>query len=79
MDKVLNTARKHLLVKKSDEESNFFYMGKFDIIDKYQDQKKNNKGQLKPICKLKFKLHNAVREDLLKYLKSNLMTEENIK
>lgn len=79
MDKVLNTPRKHLLVKKSDEESNFFYMGKFDIIDKYQDQKKNNKGQLKPICKLKFKLHNAVREDLLKYLKNNLMTEENIK
>ena len=79
MDKVLNTPRKHLLVKKSDEESNFFYMGKFDIIDKYQAQKKNNKGQLKPICKLKFKLHNAVREDLLKYLKSNLMSEENIK
>ena len=30
---VVNTKRKHLLVKKSDAESNFYYMGEFDIVD----------------------------------------------
>lgn len=70
MDKVLNAPRKHLLVQKTDAENNFFYMGEFDIIDVHQDQKKNNSGVLKPICKLKFKMHTAVREDLLRYLQS---------
>lgn len=76
MDKVMNAPRKHLLVKKSDAENNFFYMGEFDIVDVYEDQKKNNKGLLKPICKLKFKMHTAVREDVLKYLQSGNSLEE---
>lgn len=76
MDKVLNTPRKHLLVQKTDAENNFFYMGEFDIVEAYEDQKKNNKGILKPICKLKFKMHTAVREDLLRYLQSGKTAEE---
>ena len=76
MDKVLNTPRKHLLVQKTDAENNFFYMGEFDIVDAYEDQKKNNKGVLKPICKLKFRMHTAVREDLLRYLQSKNVTED---
>lgn len=76
MDKVLNTPRKHLLVQKTDAENNFFYMGEFDIMDAFEDQKKNNMGVLKPICKLKFKMHTAVREDLLRYLQSGNTAEE---
>lgn len=76
MDKVLNAPRKHLFVQKTDVENNFFYMGEFDIMDAYQDQKKNNSGVLKPICKLKFRMHTAVREDLLRYLQSGNIAEE---
>lgn len=76
MDKVLNTPRKHLLVQKTDAENNFFYMGEFDIVDYYEDEKKDNRGILKPICKLKFRMHTAVREDLLRYLQSGKTAEE---
>ena len=78
MDKVLNTPRKHLLIQKTDAENNFFYMGEFDVIDAYEDKKKNNRGIYKPICKLKFKMHTAVREDLLRYLQCGNMLEEEI-
>lgn len=70
MKKVLNAKRKHLFVQKNDSENNFFYMGEFDVLDVYEDTKMNNSGVLKPICKLKFKMRTAVREDLLRYLKS---------
>jgi len=76
MDKVLNSSRKHLLVQKTDAENNFFYMGEFDVVDAYEDQKKNNSGIMKPICKLKFKMHTAVREDLLRYFQSSNVVEE---
>lgn len=76
MDKVLNTPRKHLLVQKTDAENNFFYMGEFDVVDVYEDQKKNNSGVMKPICKLKFQMHTAVREDILHYLQSRVTAEE---
>lgn len=33
MQDVLGAARKHLLVKKSDAETNFYYMGQFDIVE----------------------------------------------
>ncbi len=78
MNKVLNTPRKHLLVQKTDAENNFFYMGEFDIIDAFEDQKKSNRGVLKPICKLRFKMHTAVREDLLRYLQSGNTAEEKV-
>ncbi len=70
MDKVLNTPRKHLLVQKTDAENNFFYMGEFDVMEAHQAQKKNNSGAFKPICKLKFHMRTAVREDILRYLQS---------
>lgn len=76
MDKVLNSSRKHLLVQKTDAENNFFYMGEFDVVDVFEDQKKNNSGIMKPICKLKFKMHTAVREDLLRYFQSSNAVEE---
>lgn len=78
MDKVLNTPRKHLLVQKTDAENNFFYMGEFDILEVSEDKKKNNKGIFKPICKLKFKMHTAVREDLLRYLQSRNTKDEKV-
>lgn len=45
-------------------------MGEFDVLEAHEAEKKNNRGVLKPICKLKFKMQTAVREDLLRYLQS---------
>lgn len=72
MKEVMTAPRKHLLVKKSDAESNFYYMGTFDIIDAKEDRKEDNKGNLKPISKVIAKMHHPVRDDLLCYLQSNL-------
>ena len=72
MKEVMTAPRKHLLVKKSDAESNFYYMGTFDIIDVREDRKEDNKGNLKPISKVIAKMHQPVRDDLLCYLQSNI-------
>lgn len=75
MKKVLSAPRKHLLVKKSDAETNFYYMGQFDVIESVNSEKEDNKGKMKPIAKVKMKMHNPVREDLLRYLQSNISKE----
>ena len=36
----------------------------------------DNHGKMKDITKVTMKMHQAVREDLLKYLESNLPDEE---
>ena len=75
MQKVLTASRKHLLVKKSDAESSFYYMGQFDIIESVDSQKEDNSGKMKPIAKVTMKMHHPVREDLLRYLQSNISKE----
>ena len=75
MQKVLTAPRKHLLVKKSDAESSFYYMGQFDIIESVDSQKEDNSGKMKPIAKVTMKMHHPVREDLLRYLQSNISKE----
>ena len=75
MQKVLTAPRKHLLVKKSDAESSFYYMGQFDIIESLDSQKEDNSGKMKPIAKVTMKMHHPVREDLLRYLQSNISKE----
>lgn len=72
MKDVITAPRKHLFVKKSDAESNFYYMGTFDIIDAKEACKEDNKGKLKPISKVVAKMHHPVRDDLLCYLQSNI-------
>lgn len=62
---VVNTKRKHLLVKKSDAESNFYYMGEFDIVDVRAARKRDNNGKERDITKFEMKMHHPVREDLL--------------
>lgn len=58
-----------LFVKKSDGEgTDFYYMGKVDVIELREAEKKDNKGNMKPITKFKFKLKNEVREDIFDYL-----------
>lgn len=76
MKDVLGAERKHLLVKKSDAETSFYYMGTFDIVDVTGDKKKDNNGRWKDISKVTVKMHHAVREDLLRYLESKIITEE---
>lgn len=72
---VLNAPRKHLFVKKSDAEASFYYMGQFDVIDAVPARKEDNKGKKRDITKFRMKMHHAVREDLLRYLQSNIKDE----
>ena len=73
---VVEAKRKHLLVKKSNAETNFYYIGQFDIVDIKPAKKKDNTGRERDITKFKMKMHHAVRDDLLRYLQSNIMTSE---
>lgn len=75
MHEVTDATRKHLFVKKSDAESSFYYMGTFDVIETKGDKKLDNNGRLRDITKVTMRMHHAVREDLLKYLESNLQEE----
>lgn len=75
---VIIAPRKHLLVKKSDAKSNFYYMGQFDIIEAKNSTKEDNKGRIQPITKVTMKMHHPVREDLLRYLQSNIRSEEHV-
>lgn len=76
MQDVIQAKRKHLLVKKSDAETNFYYMGTFDIISYTGSTKKDNNGKERDITKVTMKMHQAVREDILRYLESSIKEEE---
>lgn len=78
MQSVITAKRKHLFVKKSDAESSFYYMGQFDIMDMKDAEKENNKGKKEVICKVRVKMRHPVRDDLLRYLQSNITMEETI-
>ncbi len=73
---VMTARRKHLLVKKSDAETDFYYVGQFEIIDAKPARKNDNYGKERDIAKFQMKMHHAVREDLLRYLQSNIKKEE---
>ena len=75
MEDVCTAKRKHLFVKKSDAESNFYYMGLFDIREVKADTKKDNNGKDRDIAKVKMRMKHAVRDDLLRYLQSSIETE----
>ena len=72
MKDVLEAQRKHLFVKKSDAETSFYYMGQFDVLEARNAHKEDNRGRMQPITKVTMKMHHAVREDLLRYLQSNI-------
>lgn len=78
MEEVITAPRKHLLVKKSAAETNFYYMGLFDVIEAKADKKKDNNDRERDIAKVKMKMRHAVRDDLLRYLQSSIKekTEE---
>ncbi len=76
MKDVTEAGRRHLLVKKSDAESSFYYMGTFDIAGISGAKKKDNHGIEKDITKVVMRMHYAVRDDLLSYLESNVKTED---
>jgi len=73
---VMTARHKHLFAKKSDAETDFYYMGQFDIIEVTPAQKKDNSGKERAIAKFQMKMHHAVREDLLRYLQSKIKVEE---
>ena len=76
VEDVVSAPRKHLLVKKSDSEMNFYYMGQFDVIEVRAAKKKDNNGKERDIAKFQMKMHHAVREDLLRYLQSSIKGSE---
>ena len=78
MAEVCGAKRKHLLVKKSDAETNFYYMGQFDIIEVNGDKKKDKNGKERDIAKVKVQMKHPVRDDLLRYLQSNIETDKSI-
>lgn len=51
-------------------------MGQFDIIEKKAAKKKDNNGKERDIVKIRTKMHHPVREDLLRYLQSDIYTGE---
>ena len=69
---VIQAKRKHLMVKKSDAETTFYYMGQFDIAEVNPAKKLDNKGKERDITKFRVKMKHAVRDDLLQYLQSNI-------
>lgn len=75
MEEVCTAKRKHLLVKKSDAETNFYYMGLFDILDVRADKKEDKNGKLKDIAKVTMRMRRPVRDDLLRYLQSSIQSE----
>lgn len=75
VEDVVSVPRKHLLVKKSDNETNFYYMGQFDVIEVKGAKKKDNNGKERDIAKFGFKMHHAVRDDLLRYLQSSIESD----
>ena len=75
MEEVITAPRKHLLVKKSDAETKFYYMGLFDVVDIKADKKKDNHGRERDIAKVRVKMCHPVRDDLLRYLQSNIEKE----
>lgn len=72
---VMEAKRKHLLVKKSDAETSFYYMGQFDVIQVKPGRKLDNNGKERDITKFEMKMHQPVREDLLRYLQSTIKSE----
>ena len=76
MRDIIEAKNKHLFVKKSDVEIEYYYMGQFDIISVEKDQKEDNLGRMKDIAKVQMKMHDCVHEDLLKYLESVDRREE---
>ena len=75
MDDVCNSKKKHLLVKKSDAESDFYYMGQFDVLEVNADKKKDKNGKERDIAKVKMQMKTPVRDDLLRYLQSYIKNE----
>ncbi len=76
MEDVITAGKKHLLIKKSDAESSFYYMGLFDIEKSCGARKKDNNGVEKNITKVVMKMHNSVRDDILRYLESRVEETE---
>ncbi|WP_097003765.1 DUF3427 domain-containing protein [Lacrimispora amygdalina] len=60
----------------SDAETDFYYVGQFDIIEAKPARKNDNYGKERDITKFQMKMHHAVREDLLRYLQSNIKKED---
>ncbi len=69
---VCESLHKHLLIKKSDAESSFYYIGEFQVSNIRESKKKDNNGKERAITKFEMKLDHPVREDVLRYFESDI-------
>ena len=60
------------LVGARNAETSFYYMGQFTVVEARNARKEDNRGRMQPITKVTMKMHHPVREDLLRYLQSNI-------
>lgn len=73
MKEVVTAKRRRLFIKKSDAEgADFYYMGLFEIESMQAGKKKDNGGKMREITKVRARMHQEVREDLLNYLQSTI-------
>ena len=79
MEDVCGAKRKHLFVKKSDAETGFYYMGQFDMLSVSPGKKRNKNGEMQSIAKCSMRMHHPVREDILRYLQSGVLIEDESK
>ena len=83
--KVLIVIKNHILVmelptdilpvhmqKSRQAETSFYYMGQFTVVEARNARKEDNRGRMQPITKVTMKMQHPVREDLLRYLQSNI-------
>ncbi len=70
---VTTAPRKHLFVKKSDNEHAFYYMGEFSVDSFWGAEKENNRHKMQAITKFRFRMKHPVREDLLQYFESAML------
>ncbi|MBO5071343.1 MAG: DUF3427 domain-containing protein, partial [Eubacterium sp.] len=52
------------------EGKEYYYMGLFEVLEANPGKKKDLKGKMREITKVKAQMHHEVREDLLDYLRS---------
>lgn len=69
---VLTARRIHLFVKKSTVEKSFYYLGKCKVANYRESKKIDNNGKEQVITKFTMIMKTPVRDDVLKYLSSNV-------
>lgn len=73
MRTVESAKTRRLFVQKDDDEgSDFYFVGKVDVLSKREDVKEDKKGKKQKITKVVFKLNSPIRNDLFEYFEAGM-------